>query len=244
MSTRAPTLPPPTSEGAPPVDLPPPPRRRRRWIVVLIAAFGALALVGSVAYFDATALRHDLLPLETFDSGTGSFDVTADDGSLAWAEFQDGAYVVHSDGDVAGGTASLTRTAYALRFAADVTVASGSGTILLMCAGDYEGQGFLVNTEGNVSVFRATPDGRSVTLDEARVPPWEPGDAHHVLVTCVAPGPMGDGEVVGMIDGEAVTSGIDTGPDLAFYAAGLKAYGTPIEVRFDNAEGGLDESVS
>jgi len=245
MDTRVPTLPPLTSEMPPRMDPPPARRRRRRgWLVVLIAMLGALALIASAAVLNGTALRHDLLPMETFDSGTGSFDVVADDGAGGWAAYRDGAYVVHSGGDFVGGTASLTRTAYALRLAVDVTIESGTGTVLVSCAGNGEGQLFLVNTDGSVALMRVLPGGRSSTLAVAQVPALEAGVPHHLLVTFIPPGTGGAGQLEGSIDGRVTASAVDPGPDFAINEGVLMVAGAPLQVRFDNVEGGLDEAVS
>lgn len=240
MSVRTPILSPPGSQAPPRIDLPPPPRRRRRWIVVVVACVGVLGMIGSFVIFNATALRHDLLPMETFDDGTGGFDVMADDGSGNWAAYRDGAYVVRSNGDIAGGTASLTRTAGALLFAVDATVVSGTGKIVLTCAGDQEGYAFVIGATGRAAVYRARTDGTGSVLARAQVPAFAEGDTHHLLVSCVPSVGLGDGYVDGMIDGEVVISGDDPGPGFPIYAAGLMAAGSPLEVRFDNAEGGLD----
>jgi hypothetical protein len=210
--------------------------------VVLICA-GAVALVAAAVTFNATALRHDLLPMQTFEDATGSFETGS--GADAWAVYRDGAYLVHSEGGaVAGGTATLTRTAYALRFAADVTIASGEGEIILTCNGDYEGHGFIAGTDGTAQLVRAVPDGTSTVLDEGQIPTLLPGHTYRFLIYCEPPGAMGAGRVQASIDGRTVLAGTDSGPEFPIYAAGLMAKGSPIEVRFDNAVGGLDASVT
>lgn len=241
MSTLTPTRSPADPQIPPRMDLVSP-RRKRRWPLVVLICLGSLVLVASAATLYSNAFRHDLLPMQTFDDGTGTFDVGG--GADGWAGYREGAYLVHSDGVVAGGTAPLTRTAYALSFTADVTIVAGQGTVALICAGNYEGQVFIANTDGSLELHRGTPDGSWSTLAEAHVSPLETGRTYRFFISCLTPGALGSGRVSGAIDGNTVITGTDPGTAFPIYAAGLKAMGSPIDVRFDDVVGVLDQTAA